>query len=177
MLLQIACLRDDELGRVRKRLGQMTENSFDRAPKPSGIVLCCLAIVVALIFGVGMPDRLVLRHVVQTLPLWVPTVLGLRGSRTSSWTSLPLFIFWFALMVLIWLYLLGISHLIDGHFTALEIAMTIVVGVSSATGIYLCLVSGRNGLRATKAFCLFAGFAILQCACLLASLLPAIAHR
>src|SRR5690349_13659134 len=98
---------------------------------PVWIAICCLAILAALVLGVGVGSHLVLRHVVQTAPLWVGVVLGFRRSQSTGWITLPLFLFWFALMSVIWLYLLGIAHLINGSFSTLEIAMTIVVGLAS----------------------------------------------
>src|SRR5580693_9565307 len=91
--------------------------------------------ILASVGGVGMPDGLMLRHLVQTLQLWAGVVCGFRESKSNGWIGLTLFVFWVGLMTLIWLYLLGVSHVINGHFSPLEIAMTIVVSLASVVGI------------------------------------------
>ena len=144
--------------------------------EPIAIAFCCLAIILALVGGVGIPDKLVLRHIVQTLPLWPAVVLGFQRSNNVGWIGLPLFLFWLLLMTLIWLYLLGISHMINGHFSPLEIAMTLIVGAASIIGISIFgrLKSTSSALRALALFVVFAAF---QIACFRVSLLPSIAHR
>jgi hypothetical protein len=144
--------------------------------QPVAIAACCLIIILALVVGVGMPDRLVLRHLVQTLPLWAGIVWGFRRSNATGWIGLPLFIFWLGLMALIWLYLLGISHALNGHFSPLEIAMTVVVGLASLVGIVI-FWRFKSGLSAPKAASLFVLFVAFQFACFRVSFLPAIAHR
>ncbi|MGH9575450.1 MAG: hypothetical protein ACRD40_18220 [Candidatus Acidiferrales bacterium] len=143
---------------------------------PNAIAFCCLAIILALVVGVGIPDGLLLRHIVKTLPLWPAIVLGFRRSNTVGWASLPLFLFWLLLMTLIWLYLLGVSHLINGHFSPLEIAMTLIVGAASLVGIGT-FWQLKFRLPALQAVVLFVVFAAFQFACLRVSLLPSIAHR
>jgi ABC-type amino acid transport system permease subunit len=144
--------------------------------EPITISLLCLAIILALIAGVGLATGLVLRHLVQTAPLWIVVVLGATRSRATGWGGLPLFVFWFALMALIWLYLLGIAHILSGHFMPIEVAMTVIVGVASLSGI-LMFARFRSGLRAAKAGSLFIAMALLQWACFRLSFLPAIVRR
>src|SRR5437762_3953950 len=103
--------------------------------EPIAIAVFCLLIIVALVVGVGLAAGLVLRHVVQTLPLWIGVLAGARRSRAVGWIGLPMFLFWLALMSLIWLYLLGIARVISGHFSPIEIAMTILVGAAGIVGI------------------------------------------
>src|SRR5271170_1542248 len=98
---------------------------------------CCLAILVAL-YIVGAVSHGSLRHEVQTLPLWFPIILGFNRREMARWCALPCFVFWFGVMTLIWLFLLGWSHIISGHFSPVEIAMTMIVGTASATGLVLC---------------------------------------
>src|SRR5256714_7565281 len=102
--------------------------------EPIAIAVCCLVIIVALVVGVGLAAGLVLRHVVQTLPLWIGVLAGARRSRAVGWIGLPMFLFWLVLMSLIWLYLLGIARVISGHFSPIEIAMTILVGAAGNFG-------------------------------------------
>jgi hypothetical protein len=44
------------------------------------------------------------------------------------------FLFWLVLMVLIWMYLLGMADVLSGHFSPFAIGMTIVVGMRSRVG-------------------------------------------
>lgn len=140
------------------------------------VASCSLAIIGALVLGVGIVSHLALRHIVQTMPLWVPVILGFRRSDTAGWAALPLFLFWLLLMTFIWLYLLGVSNLLSGHFTELEIAMTIVVGIASCGGVVACfrLKSNLSGWGRVGIFIVLASVQII---CFRLSFLPAIAHR
>ncbi len=137
---------------------------------------CCLAIILALVLGVGLASNLVVRHLIQTAPLWVAVVLGFRRSRLTSWVGLPLFVFWLLLMSLIWSYLLGISNLLSGHFSPIEITMTIIVGVASVAGI-VSFFRFRSFLSPWSAAGLFVVMAVIQFLCFRVSFLPAIAHH
>ena len=90
--------------------------------------------------------------------------------------ALPLFVFWGWVTVLIWLFLLGWAHVIQGHFTATEILMTLVVGAASLVGIGACLWE-RSSVKPFAAAMALAFFAVLQLLAFRLSLLPAIAHR
>jgi FtsH-binding integral membrane protein len=138
--------------------------------------ICCLAIIAALVLGVGLATNLVLRHVVQTAPLWIGVILGFRRSRVASWAALPLFLVWLVLMALIWLYLLGISNLLSGHFAPVEIAMTIIAGVSAIGGVG-GFIRFKSSLSPINAGGIFVLMLAIQLACLRISFLPAIAHR
>ncbi len=144
--------------------------------QPLVISGCSLAMMAALVLGVGVPGHMVVRHIVQTLPLWPAVILGFRRSRPAGWAGFPLFVFWAALMTLIWLHLLGVWHLITGHFTPLEIAMTIVVGIACGIGI-AAFVPLRSALSPPRAALVFFGLGVLQIVCMRISFLPEIAHR
>ena len=139
------------------------------------IAYCCLATLVAL-YVVGAVSNGSLRHEVQTLPLWVPIVFGFRRSELAKWAALPCFVFWLAIMVLIWLFLLGWARIVSGHFSPTEIAMTIVIGVACTTGIITSLRQRTSvgGLTATAVGVLFA---ILQLLAFRISLIPYIGSR
>jgi hypothetical protein len=92
-----------------------------RQPETVIIAICCLVIIAALVLGVGLATHLVLRHIIQTAPLWISVILGFSHSRVTAWAALPLFLIWLVLMTLIWLYLLGISNLLSGHFAPVEL--------------------------------------------------------
>jgi FtsH-binding integral membrane protein len=140
------------------------------------IAIYCLVIIAALVLGVGLATHLVLRHIVQTAPLWISVILGFRHSPVAAWAALPLFLVWLVLMALIWLYLLGISNLLSGHFAPVEIAMTIIVGAGAVAGIG-GFIRFKSSLAPTKATGIFVLMLAIQLACLRVSFLPAIAHR
>lgn len=140
------------------------------------MTLASVAIIAALVVGVGLASGLVLRHVVQTLPLWISVGLGARRVRAAGAFALPCFAFWLILMVIIWLYLLDIARLVNGHFTPIEIAMTLVVGAAAVAGIGSAVRSWR-AVPPGVAVSLFALGAVLQWACFRISMLPGIAER
>ena len=139
------------------------------------IALCCLAIIAALVLGVGIVSHGILRHIVQTAPFWPAVALGLRRGEAAKWCALPGFVFWLVLMVLIWLFLLGWAHVVRGTFTPVEIAMTIVCAVASIAGIVFALRQ-RTATSPILAAALLALFALLQFAAFRISALPGIAH-
>ena len=132
---------------------------------PKVIGYSALAAVLAL-YVVGIVSHGVVRHIVQTLPLWFPLLLGLRQREIAKWAAMPCFI--------IWLFLLGWANVISGHFTPIEVMLTLVVGMASVAG----LVAGfrwRTSLSLGKALLIAAIFAVLQLVALRISFLPAIA--
>jgi hypothetical protein len=138
---------------------------------------CALAILIALyvVGAVSVPPGS-LRHEVQTLPLWAPIVLGLQRKGFAKWAALPCFIFWLAIMIAIWLFLLGLARIVTGHFFPTEVAMTLVVGVASLTGIVAGL-RWRTATRPVAALVVFLAFAVLQFLAFRLSLIPYIARR
>ena len=148
-----------------------------RSPGASGPLLagCCLAIMVALLV-VGVVSHGVIRHIVQTAPLWVAIVLGTRRSDLGKWAALPSFVFWLLLIIAIWLFLLGWARIVSGTFTVTEIAMTIVVGAASTLGIVTGLRM-RTATRRAVAVATVLGVTLLDLIAFRLSLLPAIAHR
>jgi len=139
------------------------------------LIGCCIAIIAALLV-VGALSSGVIRHVVQTSPLWIVIALGARRSSWSKWAALPCFAFWFLLMTAIWLFLLGWARIVSGTFSATEIAMTIIVGLASLVGIVRAL-GMRTGVRPSLAAATVLVLTVLQIAALRVSLLPTIAHR
>jgi hypothetical protein len=138
-----------------------------------GVGWCCLVVLIAL-YVVGAVSHGSLRHVVQTLPLWFPIVLGFNRRELARWCALPCFCFWLGIMALIWLFLLGWAHVVSGQFLPVEIAMTLIVGIASVAGLGMCLWRSRWSLRGVALIVLFG---ILQCLAFRISLLPAIAHQ
>src|SRR5881296_67424 len=144
---------------------------------PRTVAYCSLAILIALyvVGAVSVPPGS-LRHEVQTLPLWFPIVAGLRGKELGKWAALPCLIFWLTLMIVIWLFLLGWTRIISGHFFPSEIAMTIVVGAASLVGAGACF-RWRTAVRPVVAAGVFVLFAALQFLAFRVSLIPYIARR
>ena len=142
---------------------------------PIVIAACCACISLALVFGVGLASHTILRHVIQTLPCWAVVALGFRWSRVTAWAALPVFLFWLAIATLIWAYLLGIAHIVSGHFSLVETAMTILVGVCAMIGI-ASFARFKSGLPAAPAGMLFLLMAIFQWVCFRVSILPAFAR-
>lgn len=137
---------------------------------PKAIGYCALITLFAL-YIVGTVSNGVLRHIVQTLPLWFPIVLGLRQREIAKYASLPCFIIWLALMIFIWLFLLGWTTLISGHFTPIEVILTLVIGAASIAGL-LTGFRWRTNLSWNKALSTAAIFAVLQLIALRMSLPP-----
>ena len=135
----------------------------------------CALVTLAALYCVGAVSNGVLRHVVQTLPLWFPIVMGLRQREAAKWASVPCFAIWVVLMTLIWLFLLGWANIISGHFTQIEVVLTWIIGAASLLG----LVTGlrwRTSLSWSKGLSISTAFALLQVIALRISFLPLIAR-
>ena len=142
---------------------------------PKAIACCAVAALVAL-YVVGAVSNGALRHEVQTLPLWVPIVLGFRQRAAAKWAAFPCFVIWLTLMTFIWLFLLGWARILSGHFSPVEIVMTLVVGAASASGLGVSLRWPTN-LGWGKGLATAALMAVLQLAALRISFIPYIASR
>jgi len=118
----------------------------------------------------------VLRQIVQTLPLWVPIVLGFRGSEFVKWSALPCLIIWLAGMIFIWLFGVAWVYVALGRFSPIDIAMTVVVGAASAGGFFAA-VRWRTAVRPSTAGATVVLLGALQFLALWVSLLLPIAHR
>ena len=137
------------------------------------VATAALAILVALyvVGAVSVPPGS-LRHEVQTLPLWIPIVAGYRGRPIAKWAALP----WLAIMIAIWLYLLGIARIVTGRFFPTEVAMTLVVGAAAAIGLGACARwQTTTGLAAAATTIL--GMTALQLLAFRISLIPYIGQR
>lgn len=100
--------------------------------------ICSLILILSL-YVVGIVSHGIIRHVVQTAPIWVVVWLGFRHSPWTKWTILSPLVLWLFLMINIWLFLLGLPHLMGGTFTPIEIAMTITIGMAAVVGIATAL--------------------------------------
>jgi hypothetical protein len=101
--------------------------------------------------------------------------LSWRGSKWGSASALGLFAFWLTIMTLIWLFLLGIAKVISGHFTPVEIALTISIGVCCLGGA-LSATQGFKNRAIVPASAICASFLVLQTAALWLSMRPQFAR-
>jgi hypothetical protein len=139
------------------------------------VAYCSLAVLIAL-YLVGAISHGSLRHEVQTLPLWVPIVLGFQRKELAKWVALPCFVIWLALMTAIWLFLLGWARILSGTFSPSEVALTLIVGAASLCGIGAGL-RWKTTVRPAAAFGAVILFAALQILALRISFIPYIASR
>ena len=91
---------------------------------------------------VGLVSGTVSRHLIQVAPAAGVLALVLGGSPYGRAAALPVVTFWGGLMAVIWLFLLDLHQLIAGHFTGVEIGLT--VGIAAT-----CFVGLRGGARPT----------------------------
>jgi uncharacterized membrane protein len=139
------------------------------------MALCALAILLALQV-VGVVSGSVLRHLLQTAPLWIVVGLGLRSSRWTRWAAFPAFAFWLALMAVVWGYLLGWTRIISGTFSTTEVAMTGVTGAAAAIGLVAAFRDHRYRTPLVAASATAAGVLLLQLLVFVLSFRPGIAH-
>lgn len=136
---------------------------------------CLLGVIVSLLL-VGIVSGTPLRHVVQVLPACLMASAAWRGLAWSRAGALPIFLIWLFLMILIWLYLLGIAKVISGTFSATEIALTIAIIIAVVVGI-ITVFRGRQTTAWPARLLAFVTMAVMQVAALWLSFQPAVARR
>jgi hypothetical protein len=134
-----------------------------------------LTVLVAL-FLVGLVSGTVLRHTVQVLPVLAATVAIVVQPAWSRFAAMPVFAFWLVIMLLIWLYLLGLANVITGQFTAAEVGLTVVIGLACVAGL---AASARKTTRSApwSGLAAFLVFGALQVGGMWLSLQPGFASR
>lgn len=95
--------------------------------------ICALILILSL-YVVGIVSHGIIRHFVQTAPVWRVVWLGFRGSPWTKWAVLSPLVLWLLLLINVWLFLLSLPHLLSGTFTPIEIAMTITIGLRLLLG-------------------------------------------
>jgi hypothetical protein len=143
-------------------------------PAARVIGLCCLAVIGAL-YVVGFVVHEIVRHVIQTSPIWIAVIMGLRGQGLVKWVAIPFLFFWGAISVLIWLFLLGWAHIVGGTYSPPEIAMTIVMAAAGALGLFTALRM-KSASSPVAAILAFVTAAALQWVVFTISFQPAFAH-
>jgi hypothetical protein len=126
---------------------------------------------VAALIVVGVVSDGFARHLVQSAPIWIAMTAGVYGARWAKWAALPVFLFWIAIAVLIWLFLLGIARIATGTYSDVEIAMTIVFALAGMVGIVVALRE-RSGTPVWVALLIFVVVGALQVGALNAGLHP-----
>jgi hypothetical protein len=139
------------------------------------VAYCSLTVLIAL-YIVGAVSNGSLRHEVQTLPLWIPIVLGFRQQPAAKWAAIPCFLIWLTIMTFIWLFLLGWAHIASGHFSPVEIVMTVIIGLACVAGLAFTL-RWRTNHSWPKGLAVTAALAVLQVAALRISFIPRIANH
>jgi hypothetical protein len=123
------------------------------------VLACLVGLAVALLL-VGVVSGTLLRHAVQIVPIVLALIVVRRSPVWGAYAALPIFMFWMAIAILIWLFLLGLSGFASGHYTPVEIACTVVMAGCSLVGTVNCFTLGRSlpAVRRVAAFLLFTTF-------------------
>jgi hypothetical protein len=125
------------------------------------IIAGCLGSVALSLFLVGIVSGTLIRHVIQILPVVLALIVVKRQSAWGVYAALPIFIFWIFIMMLIWLFLLGIARIVTGHFTIVEIILTILIGLSGIWGI-VTVIRYRPNAQFVRGVLVFVLFTVLQ---------------
>lgn len=137
------------------------------------IALTTLAI--ALLF-VGAVSGTVLRHVVQIAPIIAALLVIRRRPAWGAYAAVPIFVFWAVIVLLIWLFLLGLSRIAHGHYTLAEILATVVMATAAVAGFVRSLSAGRP-LPVAQRVVAISMLALFQFAAMWISFLRPIANR
>jgi hypothetical protein len=84
---------------------------------------------------VGLVSGTVLRHIVQIVPIMVVLAVVRRRPDWGAYAAIPIFVFWIFIVVLIWLFLLGLSRIANGHYTPIEVLSTFLMMACSIVGV------------------------------------------
>jgi hypothetical protein len=148
-------------------------------PSPRNLVALCLAGVAVSLLLIGLESGTIVRHIVQIIPIPAAIAVAVRRPAWGALVAIPIFLFWSLIMVLIWLFVLGISRAASGHYTAFELTMTVVIVLFSVAGI---AASGRRVAAPTWShrlvvLCVFALAGGVQFAAMWTAFLPPFASR
>ncbi len=132
-------------------------------------VAVCLFVVAAALIVVGIVSDTLPRHLVQALPLVLAFALIPRWRAAATWAAVGVLGVWFAVMAVIWAYLLGLSDIASGSYTNFEVFLTILIAGCSAHGVQKAVQSKQRLPLATGAVAVAGGVAV-QAAFLAASI-------
>ena len=139
------------------------------------LVGCLAGLAIALIV-VGIVSGTILRHSVQIVPVVAAAIVVIKRPSAGAYAALPIFVFWTLIVVLIWLFLLGVSRIANGHYTIAEIISTFVMAASCVFGAVRAVQIGRPSPIGWR-IAMFIGFAALQLLAMWISFTPSIANR
>ena len=136
---------------------------------------CLIGLAIALLL-VGVVSGTFLRHIVQILPIVVVASVLTRRPVWGAYAACPIFLFWIVIVVLIWLFLLGLSRVASGHYPAIEVVSTFFMAGFSIAGVVRCIPLGRPLRPIGRALAVIL-FAVTQVGAMWVSLLKPIANR
>jgi hypothetical protein len=104
-------------------------------PSQRNMVAGCLAGLALSLLVIGVESDTFMRHFVQVIPAVAALAVTARRPRWGALAAIPIFLFWTIIVLFIWLYQLGVSRVITGHFTATELVLTVLMAGFSIAGI------------------------------------------
>ena len=104
-----------------------------------------LIALIAALLAEGVISHTPVRHVIQAAPAALAVVIVLSGKGDGQRFASAVFSIWVLIVLLIWLYLLGIANIINGTFSLAERALTVVMGVMSVIGLGVSLAAAKKG--------------------------------
>jgi hypothetical protein len=151
----------------------------ERVPSTRNIVALCLAGVAAALLLVGLESGTIVRHIIQIIPIPPAIAVAVRRPAWGALVAIPIFLFWSLIMILIWLFVLGISRVASGDYTAIELALTAVIALFSVVGIVASgrLVAAPTWSHRVVVLCVFALAGGVQFAAMWTAFLPPFAYR
>ena len=140
------------------------------------VVQACLIGLAGALLIVGVVSGTLLRHVIQILPVGLAAAVLLRSPEWGAYASIPIFLFWIGIVGLIWLFLLGLSRIANGHYTPIEVVCTLMMAAFSVVGVVGGVLLGKPLRPRARIFAVML-FASLQLAAMWVSFLKPIANR
>ena len=114
------------------------------------LISICLLLLLVSLLSVGLVSGTLVRHVVQTAPVVLAMTAVAAAYRWGAYSALAIFVFWFVIMFLIWLFLLGIAKVFSGTFTPVEVGLTVAIGLSTDEAVKRYLEGKREALGALE---------------------------
>ena len=99
------------------------------------MVAACLGGVAVSLLLVGIVSGIFISHVVQVVPALVALMAVAKRIAMGPFAATPIFAWWLLIMVLIWLYVAGVSMLFTGSFSVAEITLTVFIGLFCGLGL------------------------------------------
>lgn len=140
------------------------------------VVLGCLIGVAIALLLVGVMSGTFLRHIAQILPIILAAGVLTRRPDWGAYAALPIFLFWIFIVMLIWLFLLGVTRVASGHYTVVEVVSTVFIAGFSGVGVVRSIPIGRP-LRTIGRVLAVILFGVLQVAAMWVSLLKPTVNR